>query len=626
MISPPHKPGPEAAAPEASALASASVSRNAASSDTGVVELNWDEVTLDVAPRETFIVQPSSSAAPHVASHEPAAPAPRLEPMPVAFVPEPAPSPVQHTADVAPAGEVEVPPTPAVRVPFEQAVEPSPAAFYSATMSQAPESEANFPTTEAHAPLFASSTVLEVPGAEAAAAAVTPEELTQLATDAPIPARASKPNSLSPKRFLFVAAAIIVLAVVSAGILAVVMQRQQRAAEQERLRQLAAAEADSAVSRIVQQQRLLIQQGQQLDASRNFADALQKAEAALKLNGPLEQDAQNLRDRIVTDASNAAAQAAFQREDQLWSQALNDFQQDRLDQAVDEFQQVVAMDTVNHKAEAETYLNRRIPQARKDDQLFTQAKALAQSAGDERELLQARRDLGAVVRGQGPHAADAARLEGVVSSKLAMMRNQSRLHQLIGEFDSTDTRSPAQLRRLQAQFRALEGVDGPVANEARDYAENRIPSEMHATELPAVAPTAGHAPVAVKTSVPAPAPAPPRRFLWVVSLDSVPAAQAWQGSLNSGQAVGQAFVDGGVKIENHPLPLELVEQATQKNGEFHLKLSIDPQGRVSGGSILSGDTSLGQALLQAAEKTWQFAPPRVHNIPVATTATVAVYF
>lgn len=331
------------------------------------------------------------------------------------------------------------------------------------------------------------------------------------------------------------------------------------------------------------------------------------------------------RDQIVKQASDDAAQAALREEEASWNRAVANFGQDRLGRAAAGFQQVVAMGVGSHQAAAESYLRKRIPAAKKDDILFRQAKSLAQHGATSRNLLEARQDLRQVVRDRSPHAAQAAQLEASISSRVVALHNQRRFERLVSEFDGPASNNPQSLRRLETQFRRLESADGAIGDQAQQYVEVRIPEKLRAMRRNTAAPAPAVVPVAAKSSAPPAAPAA-RRYLWVVSLHSIPTPAKWKGSLTPGQKVGEAYVDGGVKLQGHPLPMDLVAQAAQKNSQFRLLLSIDPQGHVSGGRLLSGDPSLGQSLLTAAEKSWQFAPPRVNATPVATSATFDVYF
>ncbi len=158
------------------------------------------------------------------------------------------------------------------------------------------------------------------------------------------------------------------------------------------------------------------------------------------------------------------------------------------------------------------------------------------------------------------------------------------LQQLLKVYNA-GTDDPAALRQLQEQFRALEKDGGSVGREARLYAEGRIPRELKDLEETAAMPLPQQQ-APQQNAAPA---APTRRFLWVVSVDSSSA--------------------GGVQIQEHPLPTALVAQAAAKHDQFQLMLSVNAQGRVTGGRVLSGDQGLGRKLVSEAVGSWHFSAP-----------------
>jgi predicted Ser/Thr protein kinase len=597
-----------------------------------VTELHWPDENAEpaeaaapaqtAAPAEavapTEIVEPATVVAAPAASVPSEAEAQEAAPPAEAAAPA---EPAEPTVPVVPAdaGDWATVIVPAESSESVEAVEPAvPAADGESAMVVEPavplasaEYEADAPVAAGHTPLFA-----PVPQAER----VPPE-----------PRFAPVAASSTGKRFVAVAAAGIVLAAAVGTSLYFVLSTRSGASRQAKAAQAAALQAPVTPppNPLEAAQRQLIEQAKQLAARQDYPQALEKAQEALKVNGPLQPEAQSLRDQIVKSASDEAAQAALQAKDaQLWKQAVDAYQQGKLDQATTGFQQLAGLGGAPHQADAQDYLKHRIPQARRADLLFHRGQVLARQTDNERSLLQADRDLREVTQAGGAHAAEAAHLLAGVRARLAVLRHQRQFHALVSRFESPASQNPETLRRLQAQFRRLESVDGPIADQAREYAETRIPEEMNALRKQATPPAPSQ--VAARTPTPpvtAPASAAPtRRYLWVVSLDSIPPHAAWNGSLTAGQKVSQAYVEGGVKLKSHPLPLDFVREATEKNGQFRMLLSIDTEGHVSAAQLISGDASLGQALLQAVERDWQFAPPRVNNTPVSTSAQVGVYF
>ncbi|MDE3136126.1 MAG: hypothetical protein KGL59_06110 [Acidobacteriota bacterium] len=159
------------------------------------------------------------------------------------------------------------------------------------------------------------------------------------------------------------------------------------------------------------------------------------------------------------------------------------------------------------------------------------------------------------------------------------------LQQLLKVYNA-GTDDPAALRQLQEQFRSLEKAGGSVGREARLYAEKRIPRDLQDLESTAAAPLPQQS--RQQSAAPA-ASAPTRRLLWVVSVDSSSV--------------------GGVQIQDHPLPSAFVAQAAAKHDQFQLQLSVNGQGRVTGGRVLSGDQGMGQQMVREAIGNWHFTAP-----------------
>jgi serine/threonine protein kinase len=160
------------------------------------------------------------------------------------------------------------------------------------------------------------------------------------------------------------------------------------------------------------------------------------------------------------------------------------------------------------------------------------------------------------------------------------------LQQLVNVYNA-GTDDPAALRKLQEQFRALEKDRGTVGRQARLYAERRIPSDLKDLESTAATPVPQ---TATRQNAAPGAAASTRRFLWVVSVDS--------SSVN------------GVQLQDHPLPTAVVAQAASRHSQFELQLSVNSQGRVTGGRVLSGDSGLGHTLVNEAKKSWHFSSPQ----------------
>jgi serine/threonine protein kinase len=420
----------------------------------------------------------------------------------------------------------------------------------------------------------------------------------------PTPARA-RPGAVAKaptgkKTGLMLAAGVAIAAVIGAGIY--FATRGGKAPSQPSPSQpvataskpAAPSPAAPAPNPLEQQQQQLMSQAQGLASQGQFAEALRDLDNALKLNGPLQQNVQSMRDQIAKAQNNSQAQAAIQKEAQLWNQAIAAYQQDKLNAAARGFQQVTALVAGLHQADARKYLDTLIPQARKSDQLFTRAQSLAKQVNNRQSLEQANQYLQQVVDGGGPHAAQASRLQESLQSRLNASAS-AQLRQLVRQYnDGSD--DPAELRKLQQQFRGLENTKGTVGQQAHLYAEQRIPADLKNLENPAPLPPPAAAHRASQT------PAPTQRFLWVVSVDS--------------------SSTGSLQLEAHPLPIDIVAKAAAAHEQFDLQLSVDSQGRVTGGRVLSGSASLGQSMLSEAQKSWRFSAPGRNS----ATAKVSVQF
>jgi serine/threonine protein kinase len=405
---------------------------------------------------------------------------------------------------------------------------------------------------------------------------------------APPAVRQAQPAAAAPakKPFPVAIAAIAALVVVGAGLYFAFGMHRGAAPSQNANAPVASQPPATAqpkpapvtppVNPLEQQQRQLMDQAQQLLAQGQFDQALQKTNQALKLNGPLQQDVQTLQNRIQSAANDKAAQAALQKESQLWTDGVAAFRKDNFSAAERDFRQITALNGGVHKADAQNYLKTLIPQAK---------------------------------------------------------ASRRQIQSLVSRYRSS-TNNAGALRSLQSQFQKLEGVGGSVGQEARDYAENRIPAALDriaareaANNKPA--PPSNPAPVAqppVHESAPPPAGAT-QRFLWVVTANTASARSTWNGSIKKGQMVGEAYVDGGLKLLSHPLSLELVRRAAAGGGSHYtLDLDVDTQGHVSGGKLLSGKGDVGNDLLKEAEMNWQFSAPKVKGTPVRTTISVDLQF
>lgn len=581
-----------------------------------------------------------SAAAPSAAERAPALDAGARAAEPVSSAAPPPPAPVEASASV---------PSP----PPAAVAEPAPAESAAVLAAAPPESapsESLSPASIVEPPLAAAEPVsapaappepreTAVPAAAESAAAGPVEIPVEVSAEAETPvvkeavssavlppsaaapgaAAAPAPAIQPPARSLAapIAVAVVVVLLVAAGAVYFGMRRSSRQAQGQPPLSPTAAPAASLPNPaapppnpLEEQQRQLMDQARKLAVQGDYSAALQTAGQALRINGPLQQDAQNLRAQIQKDMNDKAAQAVLRQENQLWQQATSDFREDRLDRAQRGFQQVAGLAGGLHKTDAERYLSALIPQARASDRLFAQAQSLAGKVSDPQSLQQASQDLRQVIASGGPRADQAAQLQAGVQARLAALEGQQQFQQLVDQFNSPASKNPEALRNLQTQFRTLENSGGPVAAQARDYAEARIPEALNALARPATLPSSS---------------APAKNVVWAVTVNASPTRTAWSGPLTAGQTVAEPYVQSGLQLLSHPLPYEVVQRAATVGKSYRLLLSVDPQGRVTGGKVLAGDEAVGQTIIQSAQ-AWRFSPAKVSNTAVSTAVTVSLEF
>ena len=574
--------------------------------ESGAVPVASAPVAEQPAPAAPATPEPPTAESPAAASApvEPPQPAPPSV-KPPAAVPEP---PKSEAKAAAPA-------------PAKPESKPEPKPEQKAQPSRKPEPPKK---TEPAKPKQAPAPVVEKAKKETEAAPALAETKAKVA---PTPAPAQPSRSKAP----WIAAAVIAVAAAAGAAYYFstrpstpsVANAPQPAAGSSTTPSASPAAPSAPVNSLERQQRALMDQAQKLVGQGKFSDALKQADGAIALNGPLTTDARSLRAEIVKAQSNKAAQASLEKEGRLWTAAMAAYRGDRLDAAERDFRQVAGIAGGSHQAEAQNYVNTVIPQARKSDALFRQAETLSRQRNNPGSLQQANQDLQQVIASGGPRARDAARLESSLASDLGA---SDQLKALVAQYNA-GTDHMSDLEKLQAQFRSLERYGGTVGHSAYLYAERRIPQEMkelqstEATSASAAAPSTPAAGAAPQQSA-----APTQRLLWAVEVDANAAPTHWQGSLTPGQMVGEQYVDGGMRIVSHPLPVAVVAAAAAKNSQFELEFTVNGQGRITGGRVLSGTPSLGQTVVSEAEKGWRFNAPTVNGKAVETQVRVSVQF
>ena len=214
-------------------------------------------------------------------------------------------------------------------------------------------------------------------------------------------------------------------------------------------------------------------------------------------------------------------------------------------------------------------------------------------------------DAAALLAVIGQTGGDAAQLKSELESA-----EQTDLLNYIGQFNQArNNKDIASLNQLKSQFQSLESVGGAAGNQARDYAENQIPTAI--TQINQI--------VQPKPPPPAPAPAP---HAPVVTLIPSGSYHPWTRSVQKGMLVPDYSVDGGLK----PVNLSMAPVQGAPAGSYvTVKINIDEEGNVTPDIVLLDASGMGPAVLDAAKK-WKFNPPMVKGKTVQTSVTVKVAF
>jgi TonB family protein len=201
---------------------------------------------------------------------------------------------------------------------------------------------------------------------------------------------------------------------------------------------------------------------------------------------------------------------------------------------------------------------------------------------------------------------DAGQLKNALESA-----EQSDFTNLTSQFNQArNNQDTASLQELRGQFQNLAAAGGTRAGQARDYAENQIPSaisQIHQADQQKVQPSA---PPVAATRAP------------VVTVTSSGPYRPFSGPLQKGRLVPDYNVDGGLK----PVNLALPPVPGAPIGSFvTLKINIDETGAVSPDIVLLDPSGVSSAVMDAA-KRWKFNPPTVRGKPVKTSITAKVAF
>ena len=206
-------------------------------------------------------------------------------------------------------------------------------------------------------------------------------------------------------------------------------------------------------------------------AANDLEGAIQRLQQGAQLNGPLTPQIQKTLAEVEESKNNAVVAAVRRHEADLWEKADANVKEGRYSQAEKLLTQILALGPEGvRKADAHNYLEKVIPQRKKNDSLSLQTqmslrqKEYAAARGYTDQLRQNAGDA-------APLNADIDRLE---SSELRLLESQ---------FDQAkqgdDLSAVSQLTALQPSFqKLLQDQQFPEAEEARRYLDN-IPGAIN---------------------------------------------------------------------------------------------------------------------------------------------------
>ncbi len=366
---------------------------------------------------------------------------------------------------------------------------------------------------------------------------------------------------------------------------------------------------ESAAQKLQDQQQALVDQAAKEFAASNYDQAQQTLGRALRLNGPLDDKIQKLESQYKSAASDVQARKVLQQETQLWNQATDAFNRGDMNAAKSEFQQIARLTAGAHKDDANEYLTTKIPARIAENQKFAEAQQLSGQTNDLSSLQKAVDDLNQVIA-TDPSRQDARTLFSSVSANLTSLKTQqaqkTQFNALVSQYNAAIVAKDVQkLQGLQGDFRTLAGSGGPVAGDARNYAETIIPD-------------------AIRRAAPAAAPKP---SLQGVSLNAtiLGSHQDYNGLVNQKIPQPSAYLDLPFNIENSAVPADVAAKG-QPGSSVTLRFTVDEHGKVESGATQAGDATLGSAIIAAAKHNWQFTAPKIKGKSVKSIVVVTVKF
>lgn len=248
------------------------------------------------------------------------------------------------------------------------------------------------------------------------------------------------------------------------------------------------------------QQRRLIDLAHQAANARDYKTAQTRLDEAVKLNGPLNSLAADLRRGFSEEAYGAELKRAEGQEQTLWDEGISELRDAQFDAAEKALRNILVLPAGGrHWADAERYVDVVIPQRRQEQQLWTEAQIESTSA-ERGHLLKEIKALDDVMAEGGAHEQQARQMRDAVIRQI--VRDNARRN---GQVDPTlsegyeaqlagletqfvnlalkgDAAALEGLQELRPKFKALADAGGPLAMDARDYLNNVIPKTQKQIE------------------------------------------------------------------------------------------------------------------------------------------------
>lgn len=244
-----------------------------------------------------------------------------------------------------------------------------------------------------------------------------------------------------------------------------------------------------------EQQRSLIAQAHQAADANDYSAALEKLDQAQQLKGPLETLVVDLRHRFEREQKDSDARDGARQERDLWTQGSSALAQNRLDQAEQAFQQILALpEGGRRRADAQQQLDEVLPRRREEERLFAEAQQQARK-DDPGSWQQGAKLLDSIIAANGPRRGQARQLQAALRDKLTSSTSKGRAEQnaadsserirfteLEAQFHQAQQRGDDSgrqlLRDLLPQFRTIAEEGGPLSSSARNYTDTLIPAAL----------------------------------------------------------------------------------------------------------------------------------------------------